>query len=187
MGGRPPYLSDADVQEFRKTVNERAQTINCITKSEALSFAFHLRQQQVQNARQLLTLINCPGLADRLLAMYPPVEPDDQTIRTICRQVDLAICRPQTLELARRMFCDYDRIANFVVKFSELFQRNSRLIWKADETRPNAAKRFKVICQRQQLPAVTVLEHGPHLTGMVSTSGGGVVLEPIAIMKSLQH
>jgi hypothetical protein len=117
--------------------------------------------------------------------MYPPVEPDDKTIRTICRQADLAICRPQTLEVARRTFCDYDRTANLIVKFSKLFQRDLRLIWNADETQRSAAKRFKVIYQHQQLPVVTVLEHVPHLTGMVSISGGGVVLELIVIMKSL--
>jgi ectoine hydroxylase-related dioxygenase (phytanoyl-CoA dioxygenase family) len=34
---------------------------------------------------------------------------------------------------------------------------------------------------------VTVLEEVPHVTGMVSVSGGGVALEPVVIMKSLQH
>jgi hypothetical protein len=73
------------------------------------------------------------------------------------------------------------------VKFSELFQRGRRLIWNADETELNAAKRFKVICQRQQFPLVTVLEHLAHLTGMISISRGGTVLEPIVSLKNFQH
>jgi hypothetical protein len=85
------------------------------------------------------------------------------------------------------MFCDSDRISAFLVKFSKLFHRDPRLIWNADETQLNAMKRFKVICQRGQLPLVTVLEQVPHVTGMVSISGGGIVLEPIVILKNLQN
>jgi hypothetical protein len=44
------------------------------------------------------------------------------------------------LELAKRICCDDDRIANFHVRFSELLQRDPRLIWNADETQLNAAK-----------------------------------------------
>jgi hypothetical protein len=47
--------------------------------------------------------------------------------------------------------------------------------------------RFKVICARGDLPLVSVLEQVPHITGMVSISGGGKVLEPILILKNLQH
>jgi hypothetical protein len=85
------------------------------------------------------------------------------------------------------MFCNRERVENFFLRFSELFERDPRLIWNADETQLNAAKRFKVICERNQLPLVTVLENVPHLTGMVTISGGGVVLEPLIILKNLQN
>jgi hypothetical protein len=187
FGGRHAYLSDVDMAAFKSVVSERARSMNCITKSEAVSLAFHLRQVRTHFPIDLLHGIECPRLVDRLREIYPPLEPDDETVRSICCPLDLVICRPQTLELARRMFCDSERITNFFVKFSPLFQRDSRLIWNADETQVNAMKRLKVICARGDLPLVTGLEQVPHITGMVSISGGGKVLEPIVILKILQH
>jgi hypothetical protein len=48
----------------------------------------------------------------------------------------------------------------------------------------NAVKRFKLICEHGQLSHVTVLENVPHLTGMVTISGGGVVIEPLIVLKN---
>jgi hypothetical protein len=44
-------------------------------------------------------------------------------------------------------------------------------------------KPFKVICQ---IPLVAVLEQVTHRTGMVTITCGGVVLEPLIIVKSLE-
>jgi hypothetical protein len=60
-------------------------------------------------------------------------------------------------------------------------------MWNADETQLNAMKRFKVICDKGHLSLVAAMEHVPHLTGMVSISSSGVVLNPIIIFKNLQH
>jgi predicted xylose isomerase-like sugar epimerase len=73
------------------------------------------------------------------------------------------------------------------MRYEEFFQRDWRLIWNADETQLHAMKRFKVICDQSHLPLVTAFEHVPHLTGMVSISGGRVVLAPIIILKNLQY
>jgi hypothetical protein len=47
-------------------------------------------------------------------------------------------------------------------------------------------KRFDVLCCQGLLPLVTVMDVVPHLTGIVSISGGDVVT-PIAILNNLQN
>jgi hypothetical protein len=61
------------------------------------------------------------------------------------------------------------------------------LIWQADETELKATKRFKIICEHDQLPLGTILENVRHLTGMVTIFGVVVVLEPLIILKNLQN
>jgi hypothetical protein len=69
----------------------------------------------------------------------------------------------------------------FLLKSSNFFERDPRLLWNTDESQLNAMKRFKVICE---ILLVTVVEQVPQRTGMVTISGGGVVLEPLIILKS---
>jgi hypothetical protein len=44
------------------------------------------------------------------------------------------------------------------VRFSGLFQRDPRLISIADGIQLNVMKQLKIICQREQLPPLIVLE-----------------------------
>jgi hypothetical protein len=187
QGGRPSYLSDAGLAKFDTTVADRSRAINCITKSEARSLAFEIRQDTIRKGISILTQIHSDKLIARLQDMYDLQEPDGNTIRTICEQLNLNICQPQHLELARRMFCDRPRVENFFAQFAGLFDRDPRLIWNADETQLCARKRFKVICRHGELPLVTAMQQVPHITGLVSISGGGKVLPPIVILKDLQN
>jgi hypothetical protein len=50
----------------------------------------------------------------------------------------------------------------------------------------NSRKRFRVLCQKGLLPLTTVLETVPHLTGLVSISAAGKVLEPVIVLRDLQ-
>jgi hypothetical protein len=63
-------------------------------------------------------MVKCPGLAEGPLERSPIQEPDDN-VRSIFHQANLVICRPQTLELVRRMLSDYDQIVGFFVKSSD--------------------------------------------------------------------
>jgi hypothetical protein len=131
--------------------------------------------------------MGCDGLLERVPEIYPSQKPDDDALHTLCEQANLKICRPQTLELVRRMFCNAEKVANFLVSHEELFRRDPRLLCNADETQLNALKRFKMLCDQGQLPLVTALEHIPHLTGVVSISGSGAVLPPTIVLKNLQY
>jgi hypothetical protein len=114
-------------------------------------------------------------------------EVDDNTIGSICAQLGLNICQPQQLELAIRTVCDRPRVERFFAQFAELFDRDLRPIWNADETQLNARKRAKIICCKGELPLVTAMEQVPHITGLVSISGGGKFVPPIVILNDLQN
>jgi hypothetical protein len=57
---------------------------------------------------------------------------DNCNLETVCDAVDVKICRPQTIELARRDSCHREGIANFLIKCESLFGRDRRLIWNVD-------------------------------------------------------
>jgi hypothetical protein len=180
-------LSGPDIGQFREIACECARQINCLTKAEAREIVFHLREERIVSAIGLLRAMGSDGLLKRVLEIYPSQEPDDDTLRTLCEQANLKMCRPQTLELERRMLCKAEKVANFLVSHEGLFRRDPRLLWNTDETQLNTLKRFKMLCDQGQLPLVTAFEHIPHLTEVVSISGSGAVLPPIIILKNLQH
>jgi hypothetical protein len=119
---------------FQAIVSDRASQINCITKSEALTIVFDLRVCRVRSGIELQRRLKSPNLIERLLESYREREPDESELKTLTDGLHIKICRPQTLALARRYFCDRDRVANFLIKFEPLFARDPRLIWNADET-----------------------------------------------------
>jgi hypothetical protein len=186
-GGRISYLCHLDVERFHEVACDRARSINCIAKAEAREIAYDFREKRREFGIGYLMALDCDGVTGRLNAIYTTQFPDDHIIGSICERADLTICPPQTLELARRQSCKHDHVQTFLMRYEELFQRDRRLIWNADETQLNAMKRFKVICDQGHLPLVTAFEHVPHLTGMASIYSGGVVLAPIVILKNLQH
>jgi hypothetical protein len=186
-GGPLAYLSNLDQSRFKRIVCDRAEDVNCVTKSDAIAIAFDLRETRILRAIQILAALKCQGLLERLAKIYPHQEADGKSIELLCEMTDIRICRPQTLELARRFFCDREKIANFLIRYEPLFQRDPRLMWNADETQLNSMKKFRVLCQKGMLPLLTAMQELPHITGLVSISGGGVVLKPVVILKSLQH
>jgi hypothetical protein len=79
-------------------------------------------------------VLDCDVFTGRLNAMYTTQFPDENTIRSICERGELKICRLQTLDPARRQYYNSDCIQDFLIQYEELFQRDRRLIWNADET-----------------------------------------------------
>jgi hypothetical protein len=97
------------------------------------------------------------------------------------------MCQAQTLQLGRRYYCDREQVADFLIGHKPLFSRDRRLIWNADETELDYMKPFRVFCQRWLLPFVAAMDTVPHLSGIVSISGGGNVLKSIVIRRNLQN
>jgi hypothetical protein len=100
--------------------------------------------------------------------------------------LNIKICRAQTIEIARRFYCNQEKIKDFFLQHMHLFNRDPRLIWNADETQLNSKKRFKVLCSHGKLPLVTSQSKFPHLPGVVAISATGQLLKPLIILKSLK-
>jgi hypothetical protein len=57
-GGHDPYLSRLDMPRFRDEILERAAELNCITRTDALVFAFDLALRRRRIAVMLLEAAN---------------------------------------------------------------------------------------------------------------------------------
>jgi hypothetical protein len=77
------------------------------------------------------------NLGERLLELYPEKEPDVYAINHICDRIDFKMCCPQMLEFASGHYCDGEGIIAFLICHKELFHRDPRLIWNADEAQLN--------------------------------------------------
>jgi hypothetical protein len=151
-GGAEPYLSDVDQALFKICVLEHMENLNCITTTNAIALAFTLKDQRVKSAIELLNLMQLPKLI-KLIAL--PEFPSIEWLTPFCKSIKIKICRPQTIEIARRYFCNQAVINEFFDCFSPILMRDPRLIWNADETQLSTTKRFKVLCESGKLPLVT--------------------------------
>jgi len=68
-----------------------------------------------------------------------------------------------------------------------MLNRGPRLMWNADETQINTAKRFRVLCERKKKPLLTSENKLPHLTASMSISASGHLLRPLIILPNLQN
>jgi hypothetical protein len=102
--------------------------------------AFELRQQRIRLALELLRILRLDNLGERLLKLYPEKEPYVHAINHICDRINFKIGCSQRLEFAKRHYCDGERILALLIPHEELFRRDPRLTWNADETQLNSLK-----------------------------------------------
>jgi hypothetical protein len=113
-GGRDPSLSLLDMPRFRDEILERAAELNCITRRDALVFAFDLTLRRRRIAAMLLEAANLE-IPDKFLSL---TSPSPEWLNTIVQELDLKICAPQELEVTRRCFCDHGAISFFSCIFN---------------------------------------------------------------------
>jgi hypothetical protein len=128
------FLSDPDIHKLKEAAIEHGRQFNCLSKSDALTLAFALRQQRIRLALELLPILRLDNLDAHLLELYPEKETYVHAINHICDRINFKIYRPQMLEVARCHRCDGERIIAFLIRHKELFHRDPRLIWNDDET-----------------------------------------------------
>jgi hypothetical protein len=157
-----------------------------LSKSDALTLTFELRQQLIRLALELLHILRLDNLGERLLKLYPEKEPGVHAINHICDRINFKIWRPYMLEFARRHYSNGERILVFLIRHEELLHCDPPLIWNARETQLNSLKRFRALCQNGILPLASTIQQLPHITELVSINADGVALDPIVVLKSLQ-
>jgi hypothetical protein len=130
QGGPLSFLSDLDIHKFEEAAIEHGRRFNCLSKSDALTLAFELRQQRIRLALELLRILRLDNLGERLLELYSEKEPDGHAVHHICDRINFKICRPQMLEFARRHCCDGECILAFLIHQEDLFHHDPRSIWR---------------------------------------------------------
>lgn len=188
-GGADPYLSPGDQQQFRDFIQAACDEVNCLTATVALSLAFDLAKVRASRARKLLLAVGCPKLAARVV---DPCPPSRTWLNSVCDELEVRICRSQELEVARRLFCDFDVITAWFLQFAALLDRSPWLIFNMDETYVSAKRCLHCLVPRGLQPLVTAMPVVPHMTGAVTINAMGLPVKPLIIvpkkktMKSLE-
>jgi hypothetical protein len=78
------FSSDLDIHKSEEVAIEHGRQFHSLSKSNALTLAFELRQQRIRLALELLRILRLRNLGERLLELYPEKEPDVQSINHIC-------------------------------------------------------------------------------------------------------
>ena len=178
-GSGEGYLAPCDMERFRTFITGACDEVNCISVHVALSVAFAVEKDRLSRARQILLLLNCPKLLSHI---SEPGAPSRSWINGVCESLDIRICRAQELEVARRMWCDYDTIVRWFLEFSILFDRPVELLFNMDETYVNSAKSLHCLAPAGRKPLTASLPVMPHMTGAVTIHAGGERFLPLIVL-----
>ena len=182
-GGTDPYLSELDTKIFIEKIKDASDDINCLTLNEAESIAFDIKTRRIKAAALMLEKMKLSKLMIRLEIVS---EPSHAWINSFAEKNGYKICKPQELERLRRFYCDKNSIEKFLNENKNLFNRDPRLIFNADETQLDTKKKFKVIVERGKIPLKTVLSKLPHITAMITICGNGTSFKPLIILPKLK-
>jgi hypothetical protein len=182
LGGCDPFLAQIDFVHFRNQGHERFRDFECLTLHDAISLAACLKKERLQRAVCIMHLCSLDFFA-HLASEAAPSRPWVSGTVESCR---LCILPPQHLEVARRLYCNFDSIVQFDVEFQILFQRDWRLIFKADEPMLSGLKRFRVLAEIRKLPLVTAETKLPRLTAMCVVSAAGMACKLFLVLSQLE-
>lgn len=178
-GGADGYLCPGDEKRFKEYISIACDEVNCLTAHTAMSLAFNMAKVRAGRARKLLHAIGCSKLA---LRVPEPEAPSRPWVNSVCESIDVKICRGQELEIARRIYCDYDAIAAWFLRFEVMFQRSPLLIFNMDETYITAKRTLHRLAPKERQPLVTSLPFAPHMTGAVTINAAGQTIKPFVIL-----
>jgi hypothetical protein len=180
-GGNDSYLSEVDQSTFERILDNASNELNCISSQTAVVLSYELVNKRYKNAIQLLIQMKSEKLIEH---MEVPKYPCKSWLKHFCTGKGFKLCRPQYLELLRRVYCNQNAVNAFFNDFGELFQRDQRLIFGMDETVVDSHKAFKVLCQQSDLPIAILPQKIPHITGCVTVNGMGIYFKPLIILQN---
>ena len=177
-GGGEKILSDLDERLFMRNVEERAKDINCISTYVANLLVYNFQEARIKKAKNILRICNCKNLARQL----EPKIPSATYLKAAAKRMGIKVKSMQKLEEARRMGCDKGVISDFFDRYSDLLNRDPRLIFNMDETMVSSNKKLKILCPNGY-SGLTVSDHEyPHITACVTIGASGVLMKPFFIL-----
>ena len=194
--GGSSYLSDIDSIIFVKTIETQGADLNCLKTAQAMSVAYGLRTARVARANELVTQMKLvprkgkngeDGGIQRTLRSLEEYVPSTSWLHEFCSRNDIRIKNPETLEQARRTFCNSAAIRAFFRNNSEAFRKDPRLLFNADETSSASSKKFKVLCSALGRPITPDEDHEEHYTGIFPFNAAGEKLKATIIIPGIKN
>ena len=178
-GGADEYLCPGDEKRFKEYILAACNEVNCVTAHVALALAFTIAKNRASRARKLLVAIG----SEKLVPNVRDAEaPSRSWINSVCRRIQVKICRGQELEVARRLYCDRETVISWFLQFSTMFDRSPLLMFNMDETYMTAKRTVHCLAPTAMRPLVTAMPVVPHMTGVVTVSATGERVKPLIIL-----
>ena len=116
-----------------------------------------------------------------------PYLPSESWINKFCSLKGITLKSPETIEEARRRYCNANSINTFFSKHSSLLQSLApNNIWNADESSSASNRKYKVLLNdKNDLPLTGKPKIEPHITGMFCFNAVGERLDPFIILPNL--
>jgi hypothetical protein len=108
-------LSGLNKKKFQTIISKQSYQIDSITKARDLTILFDFCMARTHAALQPLPILKNENPTERLPEFYPEIEPDNGQFETICDALNIKICRPRTLDLSLRYYCDRKRVADVLI------------------------------------------------------------------------
>ena len=194
--GGNSFLSDVDSAIFLKTIETHGIDLNCLKTVQALSIAYGLRKARAQRAEKLIDQMHIlqrngkdgrEGNIQRLLKSLREYVPSTSWLHEFCARHNILIKNPETLEQARRLFCNSNSVRAFFAANEEVFKKDPRLLFNVDETSSTSSKKFKVLCAEYGRPITPDEEHEDHYTGLFPFNAAGDKLKATIIMPGIKN
>ena len=181
--GPLPYLNQTASDRLVSLLEKASKENNCIRTCDALELALTLKREMAMHAREALMARGFKVLAAKV---PEPVElPSRSWLNSFCHSYGLSIVVGDQMDRARCLSCEHSRITCFFWKWIHVFNRDSRLIFGADETNMTPGGQFKVIAAEDRKGYTGDDEEIGHLSAMCAHGASGVSLPPFIILPKL--
>lgn len=116
-----------------------------------------------------------------------PYLPSESWINKFCSLKGITLKSPETIEEARRRYCNANSINAFFSKHSSLLKSlTPNNIWNADESSSASNRKYKVLLNdKNDLPLAAKQKIEPHITCMFCFNAVGERLDPFIILPNL--
>ena len=183
LGGARPYLNGAYMARLVHLIDLYTSEHRSIRTCELLSLAQTLREEMMSQAYRELLIRGCPQLAKEISGDISP--PSRPWINCLCAKNNIRIVEGREMEGVRCMACERSRIIGYFLKHLPTFNRDSRLVFGADETDMKAGSTFKVVTDGIQSGFTEADEQRGHLTAMCCHNAAGASVPPMILLPAI--
>lgn len=179
-GGSHSKLPESFYDTLKQTVNARTMGLNCMRTSEAKQMIYNAVEELNIRAVQRLRLWKAEKLASSFYSDISSWDCSSQYLTSLCERIGIWISTPETLEQARRKYCNTAVIDSFYQKFSGTIGNiEKKYIYNADETGLATKKTFRILTNRHGIRITPDEKEMQHISVMCCYSAAGDKVCPL--------